>query len=333
MPMPRPGTDFDPAEHPAAGEDHPVLSKLKSLVGASSTQWGFDYAWENLTISTLIRVLTSNSADFAARYINDPGGKGISSAEAAALEAASITIAPVYETTGTDFLGGYSAGLSAGQAAQGLLHARGAPAGSCCWFAIDTNTSDYGSTNAYLRGAKAGTGSYIAQLYGHYGVVEAAYAAGLGNRHWQTYAWSAGQLSQHAALYQYQNGVMIGGVSMDRDRTVNAAMNGPWAHYGAAPPPPPPPPDWTEQMIMALPTLGPSDTDAALGGALLVHRIQLLVNGIGDWNSLGAVTQLTPDGIYGPATVAGVKAIQAFFGLSQDGITGPATWHHLVTGG
>lgn len=80
---------------------------------------------------------------------------------------------------------------------------------------------------------------------------------------------------------------------------------------------------------MALPTLGPSDTDHP-GGSLLVHRIQVLVNGIGDWNGLGAATQVTADGVYGPATIAGVKRIQAFFGLPQDGICGQDTWTKLI---
>jgi peptidoglycan hydrolase-like protein with peptidoglycan-binding domain len=331
MAMPRPGTDFDEAASPAAPEHHPLLA---AAAAAGTTLYGFDYAWENLTVSRLIQVLNANSTDFVARYINDPGGKGLTGAETAALEADGIIIAPVYETTGTDFTGGYGAGVQAGSAALADLRARTATPGSTCWFAIDTDTSDYNSTNQYLRGCKSATGSYIAQLYGKFGVVEAAAAAGLGSNHWQTYAWSGGQLSSHAALYQYQNGVMIGGVDMDRDRTLKP-MRGPWATFGAVPPPvpPPPPSDWTEQMIMALPTLGPSDTDQALGGALLVHRVQLLVSGIGTWNGLGPVTALTADGIYGPATIAAVKAIQKFFGLSQDGITGQATWHHLITGG
>lgn len=329
MPMPQPGVDFDEAEHPPAPEDHPLLART-AKAAASPTLWGFDYAWENLSLTKLIQVLNSNGTDIALRYLNDPGGKGMSRAEVAALDAANIMIGAIWEVGGTSFQGGYSAGLADGQAAVQIMRNLGAPAGSLCWFTVDTDTSSYGLTNAYLRGCKAGTAEMIAQLYGKYGVVEAAAAAGLGSSHYQTYAWSAGQLSSHAAVYQYQNGVMIGGVSMDRDRSLKP-LSGSWARAGSTPPPPPPPPDWTEQMIMALPTLGPSDTDNA-GEIQYVHRIQALVKVIGQVNGVSAAAAVATDGVYGPQTIAGVKAIQGFFGLSQDGITGQATWHNLVTG-
>jgi peptidoglycan hydrolase-like protein with peptidoglycan-binding domain len=82
-------------------------------------------------------------------------------------------------------------------------------------------------------------------------------------------------------------------------------------------------------MIMALPTLGPGDSDSG-SGTLLVHRVQNDVAGIGRWNNLGPVTAVKDDGDYGPATVAGVKAVQKFFGLAQDGTVGQATWTKLI---
>lgn len=319
MPMPQPGRDFDEAEHPPAPDTHPLLERAAA---ASATLWGFDYAWENDSPAQIVALLTANQADFAARYLNDPGGKGMDWAEAQALQAADIMLCPVWEFSGTDFTGGFSAGASDGRAAASAMRALGAPAGSLIWFAIDQGTTDYASTNNYLRGCKSGSAEYIAQLYGHNGVCDEAAAAGLGELHWQTYAWSGGQVSSHASLYQYQNGVMIGGISMDRDRTLKG-LSGPWAHSGSSPT------DWTEQMIMALPTIGPSDTDVA-GQVFYVHRVQALVKVIGQINSLGSVTSLATDGNYGPATVAGVKAIQKFFGLSQDGITGQYTWRKLI---
>lgn len=86
--------------------------------------------------------------------------------------------------------------------------------------------------------------------------------------------------------------------------------------------------DWTTEAIMALPTLKEGARDGI--GTLLVHRVQNDVAGIGRWNSLGAITAIKDDGVFGPATTAGVKAVQAFFGLAQDGIVGQATWTKLI---
>jgi Domain of unknown function (DUF1906)/Putative peptidoglycan binding domain len=322
--MPVPGTDFDPAEHPPAPGDHPLLVAADQ---AGAAQYGFDYAWQSDSPAQLVSLLKANQAQFVARYINDPGGKGITAAEAAALEAAGITICPVYETTGADFTGGYNAGVTAGRNAAADMHARGALAGSLCWLAIDTGTSDFGSTNAYLKGAKAGTGGYIAQLYGSYDVCEAAASSGLGSLHWQTYAWSAGKVSRHALLYQYQNAVSVGGISMDRDRTLQA-MSGPWAHSGSAPKPPPPvtpPSATTVKVTLTLPVLKQGAKDAA-GQPFLVGRMQAMVGYVGGIKSIDAATGLSADGNFGASTTAAVKAVQKSFGLPQDGVVGAATW-------
>lgn len=89
--------------------------------------------------------------------------------------------------------------------------------------------------------------------------------------------------------------------------------------------------DWTQEMIMALPTLQQGSKDP-VGGMLMVHRVQVLTAGVGAWNKLGAVTQVPADGVFTAQTTAAVKAVQKFFGLTADGIVGPATWTHLVAG-
>lgn len=322
MPMPIPGQDFDPAADSPAADDHPAFT----AAAASATLWGLDYAWQHDTPAQLVALLRANSAQFACRYINDPGGKGLTDGETRALTAAGIIIVPVYETTGTDFTGGYDAGLTAGQRAAADLRARRAPGGAYCWFAIDTDTSVFAETNAYLRGAKAGTGPYVAQLYGSYAVVEAAAAAGLGSWHWQTYAWSKGKLSRHALLYQFQNAVMIGGISMDRDRTVQP-MAGPWAHPAAAPAPAAP---TAGQAAPAFPYpaghyLGQESADprchSGAGGDpdhANVLRWQAQMAGRG-WT-------ITADGRFGGQSDQVCRAFQHEKGLTADGKVGAATW-------
>jgi hypothetical protein len=329
MPMPRPGTDFDPGEHPPAPDDHPAFT---AAALPSSTLWGLDYAWERDTPAQIAALLKANQARFACRYINDavPGGKGMMPAEAQALARAGIIIGPVWETTGTDFTGGRNAGLADGRAAAAALHRYGAPAGTVCWFAIDTDTSNHAAVNDYLRGAKAATGQYIAQLYGSYGVVEAAAAAGLGSWHWQTYAWSAGKLSRHALLYQYQNAVMIGGISMDRDRTVQA-MAGPWAHPASAPAPKPPTPkpapapaDAPAFPYPAGHYLGKTSPDPDChSGATSADQPHVL-----RWQAqmAGRGWTITADGRFGNQSDTVARAFQAEKHLAVDGRVGTATW-------
>lgn len=89
--------------------------------------------------------------------------------------------------------------------------------------------------------------------------------------------------------------------------------------------------DWTETMIMALPVLQQGEQDAP-GQIMYVHRAQALAKVIGQINSVTAASSLVTDGVFGPATTAGVKGIQQLFGVTQDGIVGPVTWHKLVAG-
>lgn len=245
------------------------------------TQWGFDFAWGYTP--GFIAVLKANEAEFVCRYLSDPGGKGITAAEAQALIAAGIIVAPIWEVTGTDYTGGYNAGLADGKAAATALRGLGAPAGTYCWFAVDQGTTDTASTNAYLRGAKAGTAEFIAQLYGDFVVVEAAAAAGLGDCHWQTYAWSAGDISSRIAMYQYQNGVNVGGVSVDRTRTYKD-LSGPWAHFAPVQPQPAPQP---------VPVPGPISQDEDM-----TPSVALWKDASGDVLAYHAARGVNDDGIY-----------------------------------
>lgn len=88
-----------------------------------------------------------------------------------------------------------------------------------------------------------------------------------------------------------------------------------------APTPVPPPSDWTEALIMSLPTLrrGASGrTVKRLQGLLLSHN-----------PALGSVSWI--DGAFGPATEDGVKRFQRAYDLAVDGIVGQQTWTKLVT--
>jgi lysozyme len=97
--------------------------------------------------------------------------------------------------------------------------------------------------------------------------------------------------------------------------------------------------NWTEAMLSELPTVLPGAEDP-INGSNYVHRIQALVAGIGQWNHLGAVTDIAQTGQYDvgvPADVIGpdqkaVRRVQEMFGLKQDGEVGPNTWRALILG-
>lgn len=197
---------------------------------------GLDFAWG--FSSSLPAAIKKAGAQFVVRYLGT-SSKCLTAHERDALHAAGIGIGLVYEVSGTSFKNGESAGQTDGTAARTAAQLLGVPGGTPIWFAIDVDTADFKSTNAYLNGCAKACAPYEARLYGSYAVVEAAG----GSSAWQTYAWSGSKVSSHAGLYQYHNGVTVGGVDMDNDRTVGgslAIVNG-WLTHAAVPTPTPTP--------------------------------------------------------------------------------------------
>ncbi len=82
------------------------------------------------------------------------------------------------------------------------------------------------------------------------------------------------------------------------------------------PPPPPPPPDWTEEMIVALPTLRRGSTSQA------TRNLQGLLAAAG--------RRISIDGNFGPGTETVLREWQAAAGVEPDGVCGPLTWRTLL---
>jgi len=93
--------------------------------------------------------------------------------------------------------------------------------------------------------------------------------------------------------------------------------------------PAPPVTDWTEQAVMALPTLSQGSIDRA-GHVWYVHRLQALVAVIGQVNNLGPAKAVHANGSFDAATKAGVVSVQGFYHLATDGVVGPSTWKALI---
>ena len=104
-------------------------------------------------------------------------------------------------------------------------------AGSPIYFAVDfpATAAQLATIGTYLQGAATVVGLQRVGVYGNYSVVNYALNNNLATYAWQTYSWSGGQLEARCHIYQYQNGVTVAGVSVDRDRTISSDT-----YYGQA---------------------------------------------------------------------------------------------------
>ena len=94
--------------------------------------------------------------------------------------------------------------------------------------------------------------------------------------------------------------------------------------------PAPSAPQYVEFDMSKLPVLKQGDSDKP-GSFWFVRRLQ------GDTALTGRLlgipaALIDDDGVFGPATTAGVKAVQAHYGIAADGIAGAQTWGVLITG-
>jgi len=156
---------------------------------------------------------------FAARYLVPASyaWKRLTLSEAESITRAGLQIVSVFETIADRSAGGTAAGQADGKTALKEALAIGQPAGSTIYFAVDYDAQikDYDAIESYLRSASQQISGYRSGVYGSYAVVEEMAMRQACNCYWQTYAWSRGKKSERANLYQYQNDVKIGGITMD----------------------------------------------------------------------------------------------------------------------
>ncbi|MFC5470167.1 DUF1906 domain-containing protein [Cohnella suwonensis] len=171
-----------------------------------------------LTTSTA-GAIAKEGYKFAARYLvpDSYSWKRLTPSEAQAITNAGMQIVSVYETSANRPAGGSSAGQQDGASARKEAQTLKQSTGSAIYFAVDYDAQpqDYDEIEQYLKAAAAQIPGYDAGVYGSYAVVEEMYKRSACKRFWQTYAWSGGKKSAHANLYQYKNGVTVGGVQAD----------------------------------------------------------------------------------------------------------------------
>jgi peptidoglycan hydrolase-like protein with peptidoglycan-binding domain len=257
---------------------------------------GVDFSWARPGGAAI----KAAGKSFVMRYLypDGQGGKGLDASEVADYRNNGLLIGVVYESSATRALAGYAAGVADANTSKAQLAAL-SMAGTVVYFGVDFNATlgQIPTLNAYLNGAASVLGKNRIGVYGGIGVIEGCVGVSC-DYGWQTYAWSAGRVSDKAHVYQYRNGQILNGGSVDLCRNLKNEFG---AFGGTA----------------------PSSAGGGTGGAKLmvnqtslsILQVQQLLNKFG--------YNLVEDDINGPNTTAAFGNFQATHGLVEDYILGP----------
>jgi hypothetical protein len=173
---------------------------------------GVDYAWGGKPYDDFKRA----GIKFAMRYISHDPGKDLTLAEKDQLFRRGINVGLVFESTAGRAKTGRSGGRQDAMYANARVKALGLD-GIPIYFAVDFDATESQKPIIadYLSGAAAVIGKHRVGVYGGYHVVKYMYDKNVCEWFWQTYAWSGGLVHPKAHIYQYRNGVRIGGLSCD----------------------------------------------------------------------------------------------------------------------
>lgn len=314
-----------------------------------------------------VKQLRQAGIEAIGRYLGDPGSwKTMSPSEAKNILEAGLAIFSIWETNPTR-----RAYFSAQQgshdavAATRYAQAIGQPQGTPIYFTVDYDASvvDMGPIITYFHAVKAALNGYSVGAYGSYRVIEELRQTGAADYFYQTYAWSAGELSEYAHLYQFQNDQTVAGIRVDFDNVIKS--EGVWGKIEKQPPMRDKSTDRPDNLKTSVYTVQAGDTLSGIGA-----RIGIDYRAIKKWNGLTSDTifpgqklrldkpSASPksncapypgrlirrgstgkdvvliqetvgektDGIFGPRTEQAVKVYQQSHGLVPDGVVGPKTW-------
>lgn len=182
--------------------------------------FGIDYAWSRPTI----RDMKAAGVEFVARYTShDTTGKDMSRTEAEDLTAAGFWLVLVWETTASRALAGRQAGRDDALSALHRAAQLGMPEDRPIFFAVDFDARERHrpAIREYFRGVETELPRARTGMYGGYDPIKWAFDDGFISYGWQTYAWSGGKWDPRAGIQQYQNGMNIGGHTVDYNRSTH----------------------------------------------------------------------------------------------------------------
>lgn len=193
---------------------------------------GIDYAWSKPRPAAI----KAAGYAFVCRYLSNDPKKNLTAAEAGALHALGISVAVVWEATANRALGGAAAGATDGREAKTQAATCGLPDSAAIYYAVDFDAQpgQFPAIVAYQQAFASAIAPHPVGVYG--GVAVVSYMTGHGARYgWQTAAWSRGQRTGAASLFQRVQQVRVDGVLCD----VNEAT-GDFGAWTTDPPPAPP---------------------------------------------------------------------------------------------
>lgn len=174
--------------------------------------------------ATVAAQLAAEGHKFAGRYLVPKGyANRITAEEARILTDAGLLILCVYETAANRPKGGAETGRIDGGKALACAREIGMPTRGYIYFAVDYDTRDYDTVEAYLRAAQAAVGDYKIGVYGSFYVVEEMAARSACAGFWQCVAWSGGNVSEKAHAYQYAWDETAAGITVDLNYLYSSA--------------------------------------------------------------------------------------------------------------
>lgn len=173
---------------------------------------------------------------FVVRYLspdttNNPQ-KQLEVGELAAIRAAGLAVAVVWETTASRATAGYAAGQADARAADAYRAHLGMPDDMPIHWAIDFDATG-AQVEQYARGWVSVLGAARCGAYGGIHPLAYLWERDLIRYAWQTYAWSDGALLAQATAYQYSNGHALAGNDVDYDAAL-AVDYGQWEPGGTS---------------------------------------------------------------------------------------------------
>ncbi|UUZ80620.1 DUF1906 domain-containing protein [Paenibacillus sp. P26] len=179
--------------------------------------------------SALASKFAAQGYGFVGRYLASPGAwKRLTPEEAVKLSDAGLYIVSLFERYAERAGEGANAGTEDGRVAFAQAQTVRQPERTVIYPAVDYNAGpdEYDAIEAYLRAFDAEIPGYELGVYGSYRVCEAMRLRGVTTKLMQTYAWSAGRVSDYVTIYQYENDVRENGIGIDRCRSNGDAGGG-----------------------------------------------------------------------------------------------------------